>query len=280
MTHAAVLDLLLGHALDSSPLRRLQQPALECLVALLEQQTPAADWLLAEPEGRLMPLVPLVFHPLPTVREAVARLLHHLLFVGAGRQLAGLMAGVQGSVSAGSSSSCAPRLPCLDVPEPFCAVFSFPVLAAVQPVWPAAQLSANGSQSSGIFDAFGGSKPVQRLWQAQQLADAAADGSAGSLLELLALPSVSPLPRWQPEFVRSSQATLSNLHPAAAAGKALVALARSQDHAQCEAALHHLALLALPAAMPEVRRLNACTACQDVAGNAHNAADGCVCWLA
>lgn len=259
LARAVVLSMLLGHATDASPLHRVQQPALECLNALLEQQPAAAKWLLAEPEGRLMPLLPLVFHPLPASREAVGRLLHHLLFAAASRQLSDLMAGIQHSEGAGSNSDFSARHLGQGVPEPFCAIFCFPVPAAVLPVWPEAQLSVggSGSSSSSILDAFRGSKPIQQLWQAQQLCDAAADGSAGStsLLEVLASHSAASLPRWQLDLVRSSLATLRNLQPAAAASEALAALASSQDHAQCQAALHRLALVALPAAMPEVRLL-------------------------
>ncbi|KAL4440183.1 hypothetical protein ABPG75_003184 [Micractinium tetrahymenae] len=246
-----VLGMLLGHALDASPLFRVQQPALECIVALLEQQPAAPDWLLGEAEGRLVPLLPLVFHLLPAAREAVARLLHHLLFVAAARQLDSLVAGVQASEGSGSSSTRSRLLAGRGVPEPFCATFCFPVPAAVLPVWPAAQQMAGSSSS--IFDAFGSSEPVQRLWRAQQICEAAADGSAdsGSLLELLASHSAASLPRWQLDFVRASLATLKNLQPDAAAGEVLAALAGSQDHAQCHTALHRLALLATPAAMPE-----------------------------
>lgn len=254
MIDAAVLSMLLGHSLDASPLRRVQQPALECLAAVVEQQPQAADWLLAEPEGRLVPLLPLVFHPLAASRETAARLLHHLLFAAATRQMDGLMADVQASGAADSVSNCSLQRTGQGVPDPFCATFCFPVPTAVLPVWPEAQRTTECSSGSSIFDAFGGGKPVQRLWQAQQMCAAAADGNASnnSLLELLALQSSTALPRWQLDLLRSSLAMLRNLQPAAAASKALASLASSQDHEQCRAALHSLALLAVPEAMPEV----------------------------
>lgn len=235
---AAVLVALLRHTLDSSPFSTVQQPALACLVALVAQHPSSADWLLAEPDSRVLPLLPLAFHPLPTVRQSLAQLLHRLLFGAAAAQLSGLAQLVsEGAVlPAGSILRSS-------VPEPFCAACRFACPAAVLPLGAALHPQA----PAGVL----GGEHVQRLWRAQQLCEAAAaaeDSPGASLLQLLSGPTA--LPRWEVDLVRASLAMLGGLSPQAQAAEALQQLSAAQDHAQCQAALHRLRLVAT--CMPEV----------------------------
>ena len=239
---AAVLSSLVTHALHASPLYRVQQPALACLVALLEAQPAVADWLLAEPDARVVPLLPLAFHPLTAARQGTARLLHHLLFAAAARLQHSLAAPAAAGTGSSHGSPAVAGCP-VGLPQPFCAMYRFPYPIAALPVWPVA---ACQRPSSSVF---GGSEQVQRLWHAQQVF-AAADGNSSSdgLLQLLAAPSA--IPRWELELVRASLATLQGLQPEALAAAGLRSLAASQDHWQCHAALRNLKLLTT--ALPEV----------------------------
>lgn len=241
----AVLETLLRHGLHASPSHHMQQPALACLVALAEQQPCVADWLLADADARVVPLLPLAFHPLAVVRRATAELLHYLLFSAATRQLQSLAAH-----AAGWEAHSAPGGAALQqeaVPEPFCACYRFARPAAVAPV--AAAL--HPSPPPSIF----GSEAQQRLWRARQLCNAAAHGGAGSaggLLQLLASPAMPAAPaRWEADLIRSSLAMLRGLQPEALIADALHQLAACEDHQQCHAALCRVKLLV--AALPEVR---------------------------
>lgn len=219
----------------------------------------AADWLLAEADVRAVPLLQLAFHPLPAARHAAARVLHHLLFGRAARQLRALAAHVaSGSSPAGSSAaavagSAAEQGAAGAVPEPFCALYRFPCPAAVLELGPALHPAPPAS-------AFG-SDAVQRLWRARQLcdaaaADASADSGSGSsslvgLLEAGGGGGQAGAARWEGELVRASLATLSSLSPEGAAAEGLSQLAASQDHGQCHAALARLLLVAT--ALPQAR---------------------------
>jgi hypothetical protein len=218
-------------------LHQVQQPALESLVALLEQQPAVADWLAAEADTRILPLLPLVFHPGGRQRQAVARVLHHLIFAAAARQLRSLAVAPVPPQRVAGSLRCSYEC----VPEPFCAAYRFPYITAVLPVgatlYPQPACSVFGSES------------VERLWRARQLCEVAAEGSSGGLIELLSYPSASALPRWEADLVRASLATLRCLQPEGLAD-GLQQLAASQDHTQCHIALRHIKLLV--AALPEV----------------------------
>lgn len=216
-------------------MHQVQQPALACLVILLEQQQPAsgAAWLLADADNRILPLLPLVFHPLPLLRQGIAQLLHLLLFGEAAAQLHRLAArAAPSSGPASSSSGCS-------VPQPFCTAYCFAYPTAVMSV----ASTLHQRQASGVFVG----KQVERLWRARQLCEAAGSDSSG-LLQLLASPC--SLPRWEADLVRASQATLRCLQPEELVAEALEQVKASQDHAQCHAALRRLKLLL--AAVPQV----------------------------
>ena len=253
----AVLASLLGLALDASPVHQVRQHGLDCLVALLEQHPAVADWLAAEADSRILPLLPLVFHPGGRQRQAVARVLHHLLFAAAAQQLHSL------AVAPGTPKRLpgSQRLGYACVPEPFCAAHRFPYPTGVLPVGPALY----PQPACSVF----GSEGVERVWRARQLCEAAAGGcsSGGGLVELLACPSAAALPRWEADLERASLATLRSLQPEGLA-EGLQQLAASQDHAQCHAALRHLKLLV--AALPQVR-----LPCQQLSNN-HAAVH---CWV-
>ena len=244
---AAVLAALLGLALDASPWHQVQQHGLDCPVALLEQQPAVADWLAAEADSRILPLLPLAFHPGGRQRQAVARVLHHLFFAAAARQLCNL------AVAPGAPQQLAGSLRHIHacVPEPFCAAYRFPYPTAVLPVAP----TLYPQPTRSVF----GTEAVERLWRARQLCEAAAGAGSGGLVELLACPSATALPCWEADLVRTSLGTLRCLQPEGLA-EGLQQLAASQDHAQCHAALRHIKLLvvALPGVSARCAQFQSC----------------------
>ncbi|PRW20587.1 hypothetical protein C2E21_8958 [Chlorella sorokiniana] len=240
-----VLALLLRHAQDSSPCHHMQQPSLAGLVALTEQQPSAADWLLADADARCVPLLPLAFHPLPAVRQAIAQLLDTLLFDTAARQLHSLAAQLADGPDC-SFSPCSSSKAQASTPEPFCASYWFARPTAI--LSPAAALHPCPPVS--VF----ASEGQQRLWRARQLCPTAAaggeGGSAGSLLQLLSGPSLAAAPaQWEADLVRSSLAMLRGLQPEGLVADGVRQLAAAESHQQCHAALRRLELLA--AALPK-----------------------------
>ena len=224
----------------------MQQPALSCLAALAEQQPSVAGWLLAEADARCTPLLPLAFHPMPAVRQAMALLLDALLFGTAARQLRSLAAQVADGPCSNHSTGSG-TMPQAAAPEPFCSSYLFARPTAVLPVAAALRPGAPAS----IF----ASEGQQRLWRARLLCSTAAagdeGGSTGSLLQMLSgqLQAAAPA-RWEADLVRSSLSMLRGLQPEEQVTDVLRQLAASESHQQCHAALRRVQLLV--ATLPEV----------------------------
>ena len=240
----------------------LQLPvaALALLFCAAARGPEALRWLRSDPDRLLAPALPLLFHPLTSVRRAAARLLAVAVFGGETLRCASFapsaaaaVAAADATYGAGGALRCLvpPGGRALLLPAPFAAAYKFPF--RVVPV----EIAAAGADSASASQATAGaaSTAASRRLVAQQRLLRAAGGDAAAARRLLDAPQTGALDA-PPALVRATAATLAALDFPALAAAALEAVANARSHPECAQALRALRRLASSSA-PGLRALAA-----------------------
>jgi hypothetical protein len=246
-----------GHA-DSATaeasLFDLQLPtaALALLFGACARSPDALDWLTSDPDRLVVPLLPLVYHPLTSMRRAVARLLAVAVFGPEARKWGGFAraaAATAGAATAavGGWGLVPPGGGAVMLPAAFVDSHLFPFRLAPVAVSPAA-----AAQDMGVNSALGGAAadgaPVattvaSRRLVAQQRLLCGANGDPAAAARLLDAPQPPGSDIPQP-LLHATAATLAALDAPRLAAAALSAVAAAQSHAACVRALRGLQKLA------------------------------------
>lgn len=121
-------SILIAEAMDLAAAmsvfeQQLPVACLQLLFTLAARSRAVRGWFLANPTARLVPLLPLAFHGLASVRGALARLLAALLVLPAAEAATGYASAYDHALSASGP---------LPLPRPFCEALALPF--AAQPI--------------------------------------------------------------------------------------------------------------------------------------------------
>ncbi|KAI8476101.1 MAG: hypothetical protein J3K34DRAFT_513946 [Monoraphidium minutum] len=239
---------------DAAALFSLQLPAaaLALLFSAAARSPAALAWLTGGADRLLAPLLPLVFHPLTSMRRAAARLLAVAAFGPPARQWRGYAraaarqrGGGGGAAPEGGGAEWGlvpPGGGAVLLPAPFVEACRFPfrvaaVEAAAAP--PTAAAPAQGSteppQAPNEAAAAAAAAAARARLVAQQRLLALAGRDAAAARRLLDAPPAG-LDVPQP-LLHATAATLTSLDASLLAGPALAAVASARSHAECRRAL-------------------------------------------
>jgi hypothetical protein len=190
----------------------------------------------------LLPLLPLVFHPLSSMRRAAARLLALAAFGPEARRWHGYGAAAAAAAPAASAAAWSlvpPGGSSVLLPAPFAGAFKFPF--RVTPISVAAATPGSGASRRGEECAKGAARPTNvaaRRLVLQQRLLRPARGDAAAARRLLDEPP--PGAGAPPALLHATAATLATLDASALAQAALAAVSVARSHAEAARALRAL----------------------------------------